>query len=115
MMGAAVQMSGSPRPAQMSRIENSCAIGTLAAQNAAMSRAGRHSWALDTLRAEEESDLAGEGEGVKEDARGRASCWYGHMVHLGGAEEVLGSKERGGILVRASAPGYSRAVGLAHG
>jgi hypothetical protein len=114
-MGEAGQMSGLPRPAQMSRIESSCAIGTPGVQNSAMSRGGRHSWVVDNQRAEEGSDLVGEGEGVKEDARGRASCWGGHMVHQVGAEEALGSKERGGILVRASAPGYSRAVGLAHG
>jgi hypothetical protein len=115
MMEAAGQMSGLPRPAQRSRIESSCAIDTLAAQNAATTRAGRHSWVVDNLRAEEGSDLAGEGEGVKEDAQGRVGSWGGHMVHLGGAGEALGSKGRGGILVRASAPGYSRAVGLAHG
>jgi hypothetical protein len=41
-----------------------------------MTRAGRHSWQVDTPREEEEegSDLAGAEEDVKEGARVQASC-----------------------------------------
>lgn len=115
MSGAVGQMSGSRRPAQTARIESSCASGTLVAQNAAKTRVGRHSWQVDNPRAEEGSDLAGVGEGVKESARAQASCSCGHMVHPGGAGGAPGSEGREDTLGRAAGLEYSRAAGLAHG
>lgn len=116
MKGAMDQMSESPRPAQRSQIESSCASDTLGARNAATTRAGRHSWQVDNPRAEEEgSDLAGEEENVKEGGQAQTSRWGVHKVHLVEVGGALGLKERGGMLGRASVPGYSKVVGLAHG
>jgi hypothetical protein len=115
---AAGQMSGSRRPAQMAQIGSSCASGTLAAQSAAKSRVGRHSWEVDIRRVEEGSDLGGVGEGVKLGVRARASCSCGYMGPPGGAEGAPGSEEREervDTLDRATGPEYSRGDDLAHG
>lgn len=88
---AAGQMSGSRRPAQMGQIGSSCASGTLAAQSAAKTRVGRHSWEVDIRRVEEGSDLGDVGEGVKLGVRARASCSCGYMGPPGEAEGAPGS------------------------
>jgi len=116
MRAAAGQMSGSRRPAQMAQIGSSCASGTLAAQSAAKSRVGHHSWDVDIRRVEEASDLGGVGEGVKLGVRDpRASCSCGYMGPPEGAEGAPGSEEREDTLDRATAPEYSRRDGLVHG
>ena len=116
MRAAAGQMSASRRPVQMAQIGSSCASGTLAAQSAAKTRVGRHSWDVDIRRVEVASDLGGVGEGVKLGVRDlRASCSCGYMGPPEGAEGAPGSEEREDTLDRATAPEYSRRDGLVHG
>ncbi len=109
------QMSGSRRPAQTAQIGSSCASGTLAAQSAAKTRVGRHSWEVDIRRVEEGSGLGGVGGDVRLDVRARASCSCGYMGPPEGGEGAPGSKERADTLGRATGPEYSRRDGLAHG